>query len=417
MAGLRDDCVQESEKLLSIEAAVARLIEALPAGAGRETVALSQADGRVAAEDAFARNDLPPFDNAAVDGYAVRFADLRADAPTRLPLGGRLPAGASAEGLATAGVAHRIFTGAPIPAGADTVFMQEDVRVEDGHVLLPPGQSRGANRRRAGEDVAKGSRVVPAGRRLRPQDLALAAAAGLDALSVRPRLRVAVFSTGDELAEPGADLRPGQIHDANRAMLLGLLARLGTGTADLGILRDDPVTLTRRLAEAATAHDLVLTSGGVSVGEEDHVKAALAATGRLDLWKLAIKPGKPVAVGRIGETPFVGLPGNPAAAYVTLLFVVRPLLAALSGECYALPRAQPVRAAFTHRHQPGRREFVRVSLAVGPDGTAEARKDMQQGSGMLSSLTESDGLAVIPEAMGNVTEGAVVGFYPHALLW
>ncbi|MET7246664.1 gephyrin-like molybdotransferase Glp [Methylobacterium sp. EM32] len=417
MAQLTDDCFAFGGPLLSVDEAAALVAERLPVLAGIETVPLIEADGRIAGADVRAGLDLPPFDNSAVDGYAVRFSDLAAGAETVLPVRGRLPAGAAPGRDALAGSALRIFTGAPMPPGADTVFMQEDVRREGDAVALPTGLKPGANRRRAGEDVASGSLVIPAGRRLTPPDLALAAATGHAALAVRRRLRVAVFSTGDELAEPGAPLRPGAIHDSNRVLLVALLRRLGAAVTDLGILRDDPALLPGRLRAAADGHDLILTSGGVSTGEEDHVKAAVEAVGRLVFWRLAIKPGRPVAMGLIGDAAFVGLPGNPVAVYVTLLVVVRPLLARLGGGVLDAPPSEPARAAFRYAKKAGRREYVRVSLRRGADGAVEAVKFPRDGAGILSSLTGSDGLAELPEAVTGVEEGDRVEVFRHPLLW
>lgn len=416
MAQLTDDCFAFGGKPMRIEDAVAMIAERFPVVAGTETVPLGLADGRIAAEDVFAGHDLPPFANAAVDGYAVRFADLEAGTETVLPVSGRLAAGAAAGELAV-GTAIRIFTGAPMPPGADTVFMQEDVRREGDRVVLPSGLKPGANARPAGEDLAAGGLAIPAGRRLRPQDLALAAATGHAQIAVRRRLRVAVFSTGDELTEPGAPLRPGAIHDSNRVLLVTLLTRLGVAVDDLGILRDDPGTLPARLAEAARDHDLILTSGGVSTGEEDHVKTAVDAQGRLMLWRLAIKPGRPVAVGLVAGTPFVGLPGNPVAVYITLLFVVRPLLARLGGARYEPPLSWPVRAGFSYRKKAGRREFVRVSLVRSGAGDLEAQKFPRDGAGVLTSLTESDGLVELPDDATGVSPGDSLAYYPHVLLW
>ena len=415
MAQLTDDCFAFGGQLMPIEEAVARIAERFPVIAGSESVALSEADGRIAAEDVFAEHALPPFANSAVDGYAVRHADLAPGTETVLPVTGRLPAGAAARD-AWPGGAIRIFTGAPMPAGADTVFMQEDVHRDGDHVALPPGLKPGANARPAGEDLERGTLAIPAGQRLRPQDLALAAATGHASLTVRRRLKVALFSTGDELVEPGAALRPGAIHDSNRVLLASLLTRLGCTVADLGILRDDAATLPGHLAAAAEGHDLILTSGGVSTGEEDHVKAAVEAQGRLVLWRLAVKPGRPVAAGLIAGTPFVGLPGNPVAVYVTLLFVVRPLLAALSGARYEAPLAYPVRAGFAYRKKQGRREFVRVTLAHGADGLT-AKKFPRDGAGVLTSLTGSDGLVELPDDATGVAPGDGIAFYPHASLW
>ncbi|WP_232630484.1 molybdopterin molybdotransferase MoeA [Methylobacterium sp. Leaf118] len=415
MAQLTDDCFAFGGKLLPIEEALARIGERFPVIAGSETVPLHEADGRVAAQDVYAGHDLPPFWNSAVDGYAVRHADLSDAAETVLPVTGRLPAGAAAQALGP-GAAIRIFTGAPMPTGADTVFMQEDVRLEAGRVALPRGLKLGANARPAGEDLARGALAIPGGRRLRPQDLALAAATGHARLLVRRRLRVALFSTGNELAEPGAPLPAGAIHDSNRVLLASLLRRLGCTVHDLGILRDDPATLGHHLAEAARDHDLILTSGGVSTGEEDHVKAAVERLGRLVLWRLAIKPGRPVAAGLVAGTPFIGLPGNPVAVYVTLLFVVRPLLARLGGALYEPPLTFPVRAGFPYRKKQGRREFVRVTLEAGAEGR-EARKFSRDGAGVLTSLTGSDGLVELPDDMTNVAPGDILAFHPHALLW
>jgi molybdopterin molybdotransferase len=316
----------------------------------------------------------------------------------------------------------RIFTGAPMPAGADTVFMQEDVRAEDNAVVVPPGLKRGANRRLKGEDARAGSVVLPAGRRLGAQHIALAAAVGITALSVRRRVRVALFSTGDEIVEPGTE-RPGPaLYDANRYLLAGMLERLGARVTDLGILTDDADALARALAGAAAAHDLVLTSGGVSTGEADHVRATLEKIGTLVFWRVGIKPGRPVSMGVIpgkqaGESAaFVGLPGNPVAVFVTFARVVRPLLLRLAG---ALPEPLvplPVRAAFAYKKKTGRREYVRVALRRAADGGIEAIKYAQDGAGVITSLTETDGLAELSEDATTVEPGSTVGFLSYAAL-
>ena len=415
MAQLSDDCFAHGGAPMTVEEAARLVAERLSVVAGIETLPLGLCDGRVAAEGVRALNDLPLFANSAVDGYAVRHADLSPGGQTLLPVSGRLTAGASGQPSAT-GAAVRIFTGAPMPPEADTVFMQEDVAREGERVALPPGLARGANARPAGEDIQRGGLTIPAGRRLRPQDLALASATGHAALPVRRRLRVALFSTGDELAEPGARLPPGGIYDANRVMLAALLTRMGAQVADLGILRDDPAVLAGRLTEAAGAHDLILTSGGVSVGEADFVRPAVEAAGRLMFWRIAIKPGRPVAMGIVAGTPFVGLPGNPVAVYVTLLFVVRPLVARLAGALYDPPVPQAARAAFAYAKKAGRREFIRVSVRRGEDGALWASRFPREGAGILTALTEGDGLAEIAEATTAVREGDAIAFYPHALL-
>jgi molybdopterin molybdotransferase len=369
----------------------------------------------VLAEDIVAAVDLPPFDNSAVDGYAVRFADLETGAETVLPVAGRVAAGGTLDGSAEPDQAVRIFTGAPMPAGLDTVFMQEDVRLDGGAVVLPPGLKRGANRRPAGEDLSRGSLALPAGRRLSPRDVALLAALGLDRVPVCRPLRVAVFSTGDEVVSPGGPLGPAQLYDANRFMLRSWLARLGCRATDLGILRDEPRALGQALARAAAGHDLILTSGGVSTGEEDHVKAAVEAAGALGFWRMAIKPGRPVAMGVVAGTPFVGLPGNPVAAFVTFAHLARAVIARLSGEAFALPRAYPVQAGFAYKKKEGRREYVRVRIEE-RDGALVALKHPREGAGVITSLTETDGLAELPEAVVRVESGETLGFLPYDLL-
>jgi molybdopterin molybdotransferase len=387
-----------------------------------ESVPLAAARGRVLTDSIIAPLDLPPFDNSAVDGYAVRHRDLDAAAETSLAIGGRLTAGSAGLKPIGAGEAIRIFTGAPMPDGADTVFMQEDVRVEAGAVVVPAGLKLGANRRRAGEDVRKGSVVLPAGRRLAAPDMALAAALGFTTLKVRRRIRVALFSTGDEIVEPGSSRPPPALFDANRYLLAGLVERLGATPTDLGILPDDPERLAPALAAAALAHDLVLTSGGVSTGEADHVRHALERIGRLVFWRVAIKPGRPVAMGVIpggaqgGDAAFVGLPGNPAAVYVTFARVVRPLLLRLAGAQGTALVPMPVRAAFSYKKKAGRREYVRVKLARSPDGTVEAFKHPQEGAGIITSLTETDGLIELPEHATRIEPGASVGFLSYAAL-
>lgn len=416
MAQLSDDCFAFGGPLLSVEAALARFDAHVPVVVATGTVSPGDADGRVLAADVVAPVSLPPFDNSAVDGYAVRHADLRPDTPTALPIDGRVAAGARDVAALRPGTARRILTGAPMPAGADTVFMQEDVTAEAGRVVLPPGLRRGANARSSGEDVARGAVALPAGRRLRPQDAALAAALGLTALPIRDRVRVGVFSTGDEVAEAGAPLRPGQIYDANRVLVTILARRAGATVRDLGILPDERDATAEALCGAARDCDLLVTTGGVSTGDEDHVKPALeAAGGQLVQWRLAVKPGRPVAMGVVNGTPLVGLPGNPVAVFVTFAVLARPLLARLGGETWIRPMGLPVRSGFGYRKKAGRREYVRVRLERG-EGHYVARKHSQDGAGILSSLTETDGLIELPEAVTHVDLGNEVDFLAYTAL-
>jgi molybdopterin molybdotransferase len=416
MAQLTDDCFAFGGPLLAIEDVERLINERVTPVAETETVALKDARGRVLAADVIAPIDLPPFDNSAVDGYAVRHVDIGAIDETALKIVDRLTAGRAAEHAIAAGEAIRIFTGAPMPAGADTVFMQEDVRTEGEMVLVPRGLKRGANMRDAGEDVRRGSVALPAGRRLQPQDLSMAAALGLRELPVRRRVRVAIFSTGDEIVEPGAPLPAAGLYDANRELLRALLARLDAEVSDLGILRDDREKLSARLAEAAHGQDLVLTSGGVSTGEADYVKDAIGAAGSLVFWRVAIKPGRPVAMGVLKGTAFVGLPGNPVAVFVTFARVVRPLLLRLGGAAPEPLIALPVKAGFPYTKKKGRREYVRVSLTRLPDGSYEAMKHPQDGAGVISSLTATDGLAELADDITEIAKGEMIGFLPYSAL-
>ena len=415
MAQLSDDCFAFGGKLLPLDAALRIIAADVRPIETIERVALGAADGRVLAESVAAPLDLPPFDNSAVDGYAVRLADV--EGARVLPIAGRIAAGAPATGALAMGSAWRIFTGAALPAGADTVFMQEDVRLdEQGRVHFPDGLRRGANTRPRGEDVASGACALPAGRRLRPQDLALAAALGLRDLAVRAPVRVALFSTGDELVEPGAPAGLAQRYDSNRVLLATLAGRAGARVTDLGILPDQQGAIEAALSAAARTHDLILTSGGVSTGEEDHVRAAVEAVGRLVFWRLAIKPGRPVAMGGVASVPFVGLPGNPVAAFVTFAHVARPLIAALGGAPVRAHATYPVQAAFSYRKKAGRREYVRVRLMPGPDGAPQAHKHGVEGAGILTSLTETDGLAELAEPVTAIAPGDSVGFLPYEML-
>ena len=415
MAQLTDDCFAFGGPLLAIDDVERLIAERVTPVTETEQAALADASGRVLAADVIAPIDLPPFDNSAVDGFAVRHADVGAG-ETKLSVVDRLTAGRAAAREIGAGEAIRIFTGAPMPPGADTVFMQEDVQVEGAAVIVPPGLKRGANRRFAGEDVKRGAVALPAGRRLQPQDLSMAAALGLRALNVRRRVRVALFSTGDEIVEPGAPLPAAGLYDANRALLRGLLARLGAQVSDLGILRDDPAGLSARLTAAAQNHDLVLTSGGVSTGEADYVRKAIEAAGTLVFWRVAIKPGRPVAMGVVRGAAFVGLPGNPVAVFVTFARIARPLLLRLAGAAPEPLVALPVAAGFAYRKKKGRREYVRVSLTRRADGTYEAHKHPQDGAGVISSLTATDGLAELDDDVTEIAPGQPIGFIPYSVL-
>ena len=412
MAQLSDDCFAFGGRLMTTAEARALLDARVSPVAGIETVALGNALGRILAADLTAPIAVPPHANSAVDGYAVHFDDLARHGDTRLRVVGRVAAGHPSAHAPARGEALRIFTGAPMPPGPDTVLMQEDCRVEGDMVVIQPGIKRGANFRAAGEDVAAGAVVLRSGHRLRPQDVGLAASLGLRELAVRRRLRVALFSTGDELTEPGRALAPGAIYDSNRYTLAALLRVTGIEIEDLGILPDRLPAIRAALADAATRHDAIVTSGGMSTGEEDHVKAAVEAEGTLHFWRLAIKPGRPVALGQIGRVPFVGLPGNPVAVMVTYLRVARPLLLKLAGAVDLEPTLYRVRAGFGYRKKKERREYVRAWLEAGEDGAPVARRFPRDGAGILSSMVEADGLVELPEDVTTLEPGALVDYLP-----
>jgi molybdopterin molybdotransferase len=420
MAQLSNDCFAFGDKPLTLEEAHAFIKARIAPVAEVEYLPLPACDGRVLAADVIAQSPLPAFFNAAVDGYAVRHRDLVTAGETRLPVEGRLQAGAARILPLGPGKAMRIFTGAPMPAGADTVFMQEDVVLEGDVAHLPAGLKRGANARPMGEEIATDARAVPAGTRLLPQHLALAAGVGFATLPVRRRVTAAVFSTGDELRAPGSALEGAAVFDTNRIMLTTLLTRAGVNVTDLGILPDEAGTVRRALREAAQTHDLILTSGGVSTGEADFVKGAVEAEGRLDHWRFAIKPGRPLAMGVIGadfgkRAAFAGLPGNPVAVFVTFTQIVRALIAALGGEAWQAPRWLPVKAGFAYTKKPGRIEFLRVSLTDSAEGLIATRYPIE-GAGIISSLTGTDGLVRLPLDATRIAEGDALEFAPFSSL-
>ena len=416
MVQLSDDCFAHNGMLMTVVEALEQIETRLAPVVEAENVPLRAAAGRVLAQDVVARMNLPPHANSAVDGYALAHADLLEDRETVLPVGGRVAAGQLLDRPIRRGEAIRIFTGAPMPEGADTVIMQEDCVVtgcSDGaQVRVKPGSRRAANHRRAGEDVSAGGIAIRAGRRLLPADLGIAAALGCDWLPVFRPLRVALLSTGNEVREPGRPLPNGAIYDANRVMLTALLECLGCVVNDLGIQPDRVAVMADTFATAAIGHDLIVTSGGMSTGEEDHIRDAIKQLGKLYFWRLAIKPGKPVALGHIGTVPLIGLPGNPVAAFVTFVLIARPVILKLAGAEPAPPKLFPVRAGFAHRKKPGRREYLRASLDRGSG--LVAMKYPRDGSAILSSIVESDGFAVLDEDAGDLDAGSVVDFMPFA---
>jgi len=396
--------------------AVAMLEAQLTRVTERESVPLAEARGRILAQDIAAAVDLPPHDNAAVDGFAFRHADLPAGGAAQLRVVGRAAAGRPFRGHLGRGEALQILTGAPVPAGADTVAMQEGCRLDGETLLLPHPPCQGANIRRKGEDIRWGAPALRQGHRLRAPEIALAAALGNAALPVFRRLQVGLFSTGDEVRDPGVVLLPGQIWDANRWMLRNLLEGMGCRVADLGVLADDAGAVEYALQAAAHDHDLLVTSGGISVGAEDHLCRVVRRRGTLDIWRLAIKPGKPVGFGDIDTCPILALPGNPMAAMVLFMVLGRNIVLRLAGAVEEPPVPIRLPADFRCRKKPGRREYLLGRILTTADKVSMVRPLPKQGSAMLSTAPEIEGLILLPEPVEIVENGDLVEFLPLASL-
>jgi molybdopterin molybdotransferase len=376
--------------LMTVASALAQLLQSADCRQDDQERLIEETDGFILSRDVVSSIDVPPFSNSAMDGYAVRAEDVAVG--QKLPIGQIIAAGATGAPH-QAGSASRIFTGAPMPLGADSVLIQEDAEALGDHIVPTESVTAGDHVRTQGQDIEQGAAILPRGRRLRPADLALAASVGLETLPVYQPLRVAILSTGDELVEPPAQLAPGQIYNSNRRALAASIKRLGMVPVDLGIVPDDETLTQLRLREAAEQADVVMTTGGVSVGDRDFVKQSVSSAGELELWKLAIKPGKPLAFGKVHGKPFFGLPGNPVSSIVTFVALATPYLLKKQGATDYLPMQWPGVAAFDFEGG-GRQEYLRVQLRPEQD---EVRLHLypQQGSGVMSSLAWADALAII----------------------
>jgi molybdopterin molybdotransferase len=407
---LRNDCfaLPAGVNWTPVDEALDMLRRRLSAVTGIETVSLGAALGRVLAEDVIAARSNPPLANSAVDGYG--FIGAIADGAHVLPLlRGRAAAGGAFEGTVTAGSAVRVLTGAALPVGVDTVILQEDVTVGDNEIAFHGPLKAGSNTRKAGEDVRAGDLALSKGRALTAADLALLSAVGLAQVPVRQRLRVAVLSTGDELVEPGMAVSPGSVFDANRPMLLAMLEQFGFAPVDMGRVPDDRTALRSRLDQAATQADVILTSGGASAGDEDHVSALLQEAGAMQEWRIAVKPGRPLALGLWDGKPVFGLPGNPVAAMVCTLVFARPAMGVLAGMQWQKPQGFDVPAAFCKNKKPGRREYLRARIR---DGKAEVFAS--EGSGRISGLSWAEGLVELADGARVVQHGDLVRYIPYA---
>jgi len=414
-----DDCFVHDKERLRHDEALAILKAAVAPVVGTEKVSLEEASGRVLAEAVTSARAVPADDNSAVDGYAFAFADYQATGGF-FPVVERIAAGHPSRTPLPVGAAARIFTGAVMPGRADTVAMQEDCERHDqdgeDFVVIPPELKAGTNCRPAGEDLAAGDAVAVAGRRLRPQDIAAIASTGQAEISVFRPIRVALFSTGDEIVRPGAPLGQGQVYDSNHYLLRALLESVGAEISDLGILSDEAQSVADALTGAAADHHAVLTTGGASRGEEDHLVTTLDALGKRHLWQLAIKPGRPMTFGQIGKTIVLALPGNPVAAFVCFLLYARPVLSVLAGAGWLEPPRFAIAAGFDiDKKKPDRREFLRGTLAR-ENGQLEVRKFARDGSGLITSLRQADGLIELDEETTRVRRGDPVAFIPFSAL-
>ena len=419
MVQLTSDCFAFGGKLTQIDDALKLVLKNLRVRAGSEKIILSRALNKILAEDVVAPQNVPAENNSAVDGYAIFFDDLNESGKTKLPVVGKAAAGRPLNRKQKRGEAVRIFTGAVMPHGVnsenpDTVLMQEDCKLQDGKVIIPAGIKRGSNRRLAGEDITSGACILKEGQRLRPQDIGLAAATGRAFLRVRRPLRVAVFSTGDEVLNPGDRFARGKIYDSNRFTLLNLLTALGCEVEDIGVIPDNPSLIEQAVLSSVEKQDLIITSGGVSTGEEDHVKNLIEKTGELLFWRLAIKPGRPVALGTLKEAFFIGLPGNPVAAMVTFLKIARPIILHLSGAKNIHPRPFLGRTDFEYVKKLERREYVRVKVREDKTGELFFTKYHKEGAGILSSLVFADGLVELPEDVTKIRKSDIVKYFPFS---
>ncbi|MFA7503766.1 MAG: gephyrin-like molybdotransferase Glp [Burkholderiaceae bacterium] len=397
---------------LPVAAALRAIIDAVSPVGETETLALRAAPGRILAADLSSPIDVPPCDNSAMDGYAMRSTDLDATRATELAVVGMALAGRPYDGACPGGSAVRIMTGAAMPAGLDTVVPQESVEADDSRVLVPPGQRPGQHRRLAGEDLATGSLALPAGRRLTAADIGLAASLGIGELELRRRVRVAFFSTGDELQSIGSPLGIGRIYDSNRYVLGAMLDRLGVEAIDLGVVPDRPEALEATMREAAGRADAIISTGGVSVGEADYTRAVMARLGRVEFWSIAMRPGRPMAFGRIGKTWYFGLPGNPVAVMVSFHFLARPALLALGGALPTAPVYARARALGAIRKRAGRTEYQRGFIAADADGVMQVELTGSQGSGRLSSMSQANCMVVLHHEQGPVAAGEWVDCLP-----
>ena len=413
MTQLSNDCFKHNEKRISLEKAVAILEKRIKCIKKTQKIKLDQALGRILSKDIVSKLNVPPFNNTAVDGYAFKYSHLNKKKETALKLAGRITAGQNFNKKIKTGEIARIFTGAKVPEGADTVIMQEDCYTTDNQIVLKPGIFKGANIRKKGEDIRYGKKIISKGSKLKAQDIALIASVGIKEIGVFEKLTVGIFTTGNELYEPGTKTSNSGIYDSNRYCLKNLLETINCSVKDYGIKKDNEKLIKNTLKKISKECDLIITTGGMSVGEEDYVRKVLEKNGSLNFWNIAIKPGRPVALGNIFKKPFIGLPGNPVSVMITFLKIALPTINKLSGFLSPKEKNFIVIADFNFKKKSGRKEFLRVKISKNLNGQIKIKNYPNTGSGVFTSMVETDGLKELPDKLTYLKKGTKIKFVPY----
>ncbi len=414
MTQLSNDCFKSSKKRISLEKAVSILEKRIKCIKKTQKIKLDQALGRILSKDITSKLNVPPFNNSAVDGYAFKYSDLNKKKETTLKLVGRISAGQNLNKKIKKGEIARIFTGAKLPVGTDTIIMQEDCNVINNQIVLKPGIFKGANIRRKGEDIKSGKKIVSRGLKLRAQDIGLIASIGINEIDVFEKLTVGIFTTGNELYEPGKKAKTDGIYDSNRYCLKNLLETINCSVKDYGIKKDNKKLIKNTLKKISKKCDLIITTGGMSVGDEDYVRKVVEKNGYLNFWNIAIKPGRPVALGNIFNKPFIGLPGNPVSVMVTFLKIALPTINKLSGFLSPKESNFIVTTDFNFKKKSGRKEFLRVKILKITNGQIKIKKFSNTGSGVFTSMVETDGLIELPEKLTYLKKGTKVRFVSYS---
>ena len=414
MTQLSNDCFKYSKKRISLEKAVSILEKRIKCIKKTQKIKLDQSLGRILSKDIISKLNVPPFDNTAVDGYAFKYSDLNKNKETKLKLSGRIAAGQNFNKKIKKGDVARIFTGAKVPEGTNTVIMQEDCNVNDNKIILKPGIFKGANIRKKGEDIKSGKKIITKGSKLKAQDIALIASIGIKEIEVHEKLKVGIFTTGDELFEPGTKASKNGIYDSNRYCLKNLLETINCVVKDYGIKKDKEKLIKNTLKKISKECDLIITTGGMSVGEEDYVRKVVEKNGSLNFWNISIKPGRPVALGNIFKKPFIGLPGNPVSVMITFLKIALPAINKLSGFLSPKENNFIVATDFNFKKKSGRKEFLRVKVSKSSNGEIKIKHYPNTGSGVFTSMVETDGLVELPEKLTYLKKGTKIRFIPYS---